>query len=126
VNHLSDDKDSHMDVFNDPTFWGEAMITAASRLALLAAVVWVARMAVRTTAQTPLRSVTAPVTPSATPGLSRQTLGGDDTVPFRYIDLRRGPERIDEVRQPVTPPADPLRQRLLDYLEKRETERNAS
>lgn len=35
-----------MEVMMDPTFWGEVGLSVAARLALLAAVVWVARMAV--------------------------------------------------------------------------------
>lgn len=115
-----------MDVFNDPTFWGEAMITAASRLALLAAVVWVARLAVRT--QTQSQSSHRPIAGAGIP-VTQATMTvatGDDSSPFRYIDLRRGPERAAVVNTPEPAPVDPLRQRLLDYLEQRQTERMPS
>ncbi len=115
-----------MDVFNDPTFWGEVMVTAASRLALLAAVVWVARLAIRTPSQ---RRPAARLQAAASTPASRATMtiaAGDASTPFRYIDLRRGPERAETVDQPEPASSDPLRQRLLDYLERRETERTPS
>ncbi|MBD3297682.1 MAG: hypothetical protein GF341_03425 [candidate division Zixibacteria bacterium] len=115
-----------MDVFNDPTFWGEVMITTASRLALLAAVIWVARLAVRTPSQ---RRPAARLQAAASTPVPRATMtaaAGDASTPFRYIDLRRGPERAETVDRPESTTSDPLRQRLLDYLEQRETERTPS
>lgn len=115
-----------MDVFNDPTFWGEVMITTAARLALLAAVIWVARLAVRTSSSRRhvprLQAAASPPVPRA----STPAAAGDASAPFRYIDLRRGPERAETVEQPDSTTSDPLRQRLLDYLEQRETERTPS
>ncbi|GAB4317123.1 MAG: hypothetical protein Kow0074_05530 [Candidatus Zixiibacteriota bacterium] len=115
-----------MDVFSDPTFWGEAMITGASRLALLAAVVWVARLAVRTQPQSGPSPRFQATQPMSAPQATMTVVAGNDSTPFRYIDLRRGPERSATANSPEPTSVDPLRQRLLDYLEQRQTERMPS
>ena len=105
------------------------MLATASRLALLAAVVWVARLAIRQpaldgTATMPRR--TKPVRAhQAGPAVATAS---DGDTPYRYINLRRAPERADPATAtaPREENVDPLRKRLLDYLEKRETERTPS
>jgi len=112
-----------MDILTDPKFWGDAMLTAAGRLAVLAAVVWVARLAVRTP-QTAAGPRTATRKQSRKAAVRESTAGTTSNgVPFRYIELKRPPER-QQGPDPVAPqPVDPVRRRLLSYLEQRETER---
>lgn len=111
-----------MDILTDPKFWGDAMLTAAARLAVLAAVVWVARLAIRVpqTAGGP-RAATRKRSRTA----ARESAAGTtaDGVPFRYIDLKRAPERKQDSVPAAAQPVDPVRRRLLNYLEQRETER---
>ncbi|MEW5701255.1 MAG: hypothetical protein AB1792_03400 [Candidatus Zixiibacteriota bacterium] len=118
-----------MDIMTDPLFWGEVGLAVASKLALLAAVLWVARMAISAHTPTPMTDLTGRtaharrlavregVAATTQPAVAAQESTG--RAPLGYINLRRAPERLGR----ATPPPDQLRQRLLEFVERRSAER---
>ena len=115
-----------MDILSDPAFWGDTGLVVASRLAVLATALWIARLAVRGWTPRPTRrsepqrtSADAAAAPSRIPAPS---------VP-RYVDLRAS---RSSAAASVAPRADApaqdgqLRNRLMEYLGQRATERTPS
>jgi len=113
-----------MDVLTDMRFWGEVGLAAASRLALLAAVIWVARLVLAN------RPLARPATTNSAPPAPRATLtptsAPRSTVSAalqtasnaRYVDLKARP------RAPQAPAtASALRERLDEYIKKQGGER---
>jgi len=108
-----------MDVLTDMRFWGEVGLAAASRLALLAAVIWVARLVlanrpvVRTA--TANNAPAAPLPPAPRPTVSAALQAASNA---RYVDLKARP------RAPQAPAnASALRERLNEYIKKQAGER---
>jgi hypothetical protein len=110
-----------MDIVTDPTFWGDVGLTAAARLAVLAAMLWIARLAVRYAPPRPAHRA------------EPSTLASEDRrepAPLtRYIDLRQTPQRRSLETKPLRQEpsrSSPLRNRLREYLEQETTERSRS
>jgi hypothetical protein len=114
-----------MDIVTDPTFWGETGLTVASRLAVLAAMLWIARLAVRYAPSRP-SSPRRTATPAPSVKTTAEITPSPAQAPARFIDLRRSSETPKPERVPERPPAPaghPLRNRLMAYLEHETTER---
>jgi len=113
-----------MDIISNPLFWGEVGLAASSKLALLAAVLWVARLAIPARAPHMADMPPAPRflregrVPRAGADSSLAMPPRTDAAPRAvsgYVNLRRPPERVASA--PAS--ADQMRQRLLEYVERR-------
>jgi len=121
-----------MDIVSDPAFWANTGLVAASRLAVLATALWIARLAVRGwtpqratkpktmhVPETPRRAVPAPATMKRAPEQPA-------TEP-RYVDLS-----TTRAKRPVasatenTVRREQLQNRLMEYLDQRASERTHS
>jgi hypothetical protein len=109
------------DILTNPVFWGEVGLAAASKLALLAAVLWVARLTA------PELGGRRAETPMAFAGVERSdrrrsaeaTAGRPGMSPEPvYLNLRGQPEHRETTQR------DLLQERLLAYIDARGTERN--
>jgi len=108
-----------MDVMIDPTFWGEVGLTVAARLAVLAAVVWVARMALVRTVPTSSQRQPRDEYASARHGGPHNRL--DDaltSVSPAFVSLQPRPGSAAG-----TGPRSATRDRLMQYLQQRSVER---
>jgi hypothetical protein len=111
-----------MDIVTDPTFWGETGLVVASRLAVLAAVLWAARFAVRSTSRR--RTPAAAVESERSPQVSAPS--GRAVPSARFVDLRSTQKTVRTraaSHENAVPQGDPLRNRLRDYLQEEATER---
>ncbi len=111
-----------MDVMTDPSFWGQVTLTAAARLAVLAAVIWVAKIVIAgvSPASEPRAAIgsRAAAPPDKRNRLTESGLSGSPA----YFDLR-----LDAgSRQPASSDRNVMRDRLMDYLRQRSAERSAS
>jgi hypothetical protein len=106
-----------MDVMTDPTFWGEVGLAAAARLAVLAAVIWVARMVLGKTTHT------------FSPALPRANYASATTPRSRLEDaLSPAPPSFVNLQPRAgsaggTAPRSVTRDRLMQYLQQRSMER---
>jgi hypothetical protein len=108
-----------MDVMSDPAFWGEVGLAAAARLAVLAAVVWVARMVLIRSSRTPSRTASREAYVSATTPRNR---AAEALAPAAtYFDLQQAAEP-----SAGTAPRSATRDRLMQYLQQRSAERTKS
>lgn len=106
-----------MDVLMDSVFWGDVGLAAASRLAVLAALLWAVKMLIERQIHDSV-AVTAPPDAAGRTGHTR-------------LVLRRAAEMstTSEADRPVvaahaaTSRRDALRERLLHYVEERAAER---
>jgi len=123
---LTREKEVHMDIVSDPAFWGDTGLVVASRLAVLATALWIARLAVR--GWTP-RSVRRPE-PQRRPAAAPARSASGPAVPApRYVDLRSSrPSAATAIvpRADGQTQGDHLRNRLMEYLDQRATERTPS
>jgi hypothetical protein len=114
-----------MDIVTDPAFWGEVSLTAASRLAVLAAVLWIARLALRhAIPMAAPRTKAAMAAPTRNRLETRRTQSPEPRA--RFLNLRNGQEagRPKAAADSEARNRDnPLRNRLMEYLEPRATER---
>lgn len=114
-----------MDIVTDPTFWGETGLVAASRLAVLAAVLWAARLTVRSTSRR--RAPAAAAKPERDSQVSAS--GGRGASRARFVDLRSSQKPVRtraESHENAVSLGDPLRNRLREYLQEEATERMRS
>jgi len=128
-----EDKD-HMDIVSDPTFWASTGLVAASRLAVLATALWIARLAVRGWA--PQRAgkpkavrVPAPQRRSAPAPAPMKRAPEPPAMAPRYVDLSTA--RVKQSDTTATRAEDAARRehlqnRLMEYLDQRATERTQS
>jgi len=110
-----------MDVMIDPGFWGEVGLAAAARLAVLAAVVWVARMVLARTAGTPGRRFSGEDHTSATSPRKRMDVAFAPAPAAAFFNLKPHPGLAAG-----TVPRSVTRDRLMDYLKQRSAERTTS
>jgi hypothetical protein len=108
-----------MDVMMDPVFWGEVGLAAAARLAVLAAVVWVARIVLARTPHippgTPARVIYATTAPRNRAG---ETV---DSAPPAFVNLKPHAQSLAG-----TGPRSETHERLMQYLQQRSVERTMS
>ncbi len=106
-----------MEVLMDPTFWGEVGLAAAAKLALLAAVVWVARMAVnRTRLASSPRNVE--YTASAVPRHRIEPVPAPAPAEPSFVNLKPRPvPAVAGAQHNVT------HDRLMQYVQRRAMER---
>lgn len=105
-----------MEVLTDTRFWGEVGLAAAGRLALLAAVIWVARL-VLVRQSTPATRTTHPVR-TGTPAPAATGPAGTAPSP-RFVDLTTRATPVAGARGPAPDlgPGSGLRERLNRYLQ---------
>ncbi|MBI5867635.1 MAG: hypothetical protein HZB43_05000 [candidate division Zixibacteria bacterium] len=108
-----------MDVLMDPTFWGEVGLAAAAKLALLAAVVWVARMAVnRTRPASPPAPRNVEYTPSAVTRHRIEPAAAPAATEPSFVNLKPRPvTAVAGTQHNVT------HDRLMQYVQRRAMER---
>jgi hypothetical protein len=101
-----------MDVLTDMRFWGEVGLAAASRLALLAAVIWVARLVMAPRAA----RLSAPARERAISPARPVVAAAVQTVSAaRYVDLKSRPRPAPAPSNAAAAPSA-LRERLSEYL----------
>lgn len=118
-----------MEIVSDPTFWATTGLIAASRLAVLATALWIARLVLRSWTPHPAGPpkavrAAAPRRPAGT----TMTRPPEQPEP-RYVDLSAA-----RAKQPASATARPedasrreyLQNRLMEYLDQRATERTQS
>ena len=116
-----------MDIVSDPTFWATTGLVAASRLAVLATALWIARLVLRGWTPRPAgkpKTVHLPE-PARRPAPVTMTRPAERPEP-RFVDLNTA-----RSKRPVAPAARPedtsrreyLQNRLMEYLDQRATER---
>jgi hypothetical protein len=119
-----------MDIVSDPAFWGDIGLVAASRLAVLATALWIVRLAVRgwTPRPAPTREARSQPPPRAASAPLRRPPERAASAP-RYVDLRpsrpSAPASVS-IRGETETRRDHLRNRLMEYLDQRATERTQS
>lgn len=123
------EEEDHMDIVSDPTFWASTGLVAASRLAVLATALWIARLAVlgwtprRASKPAVRRPAPQPRRPAPVP--MKRAPERPEPAP-RYVDLR--PERPSPpapavMRAEDTARREHLRNRLMEYIDQRASER---
>ena len=126
------EKEDHMEIVSDPTFWADTGLVAASRLAVLAAALWVARLAVRGWMPRPAVAREAPRAPELQPRTvpAPMTRAPERSAPApRYVDLRSskpGQPAPVATRAEDAARREHLQNRLMEYLDQRVTERTHS
>ncbi len=128
------EEENHMDIVSDPTFWANTGLVAASRLAVLATALWIARLAVH--GWTPRRGSKPQAVRSPEPKRSHAA----NPVPMkraperpvaqpRYIDLNAPrPKRpvTEATRTEDAKRREHLQNRLMEYIDQRASERTHS
>lgn len=116
-----------MDIVSDPTFWATTGLVAASRLAVLATALWIARLVLRGWTPRPAgkpKTVHRPE-PVRRPAPATMTRPPEHPAP-RFVDLSAA--RSTPPAAPASRPEDAsrreyLQNRLMEYLDQRATER---
>jgi len=108
-----------MDVMMDPAFWGEVGLAAAARLAVLAAVVWVARMVLARTPHIPPRTPARVSYATTAP----QNRAGETVVsaPPAFVNLKPHSQSLTGTGR-----RSETHDRLMQYLQQRSVERTMS
>lgn len=123
-----------MDIVSDPAFWASTGLVAASRLAVLATALWIARLAMR--GWTPQRAgkprVVRVPEPPRRPAPAPATMKRAPELPLtapRYVDLsaaRAKRHATTATGAEDTARREQLQNRLMEYLDQRATERTQS